>query len=43
MRVAELDRRVAHLPYKNERFSIRQSRELIGMKPHNIIIEGGEL
>lgn len=43
LRVAELDRRVAHLPYKNERFSIRQSRELIGMKPHNIILTGDEL
>lgn len=42
LRVAELDRRVAHLPYKNERFSIRQSREIIGMKPHNIVLEGDE-
>lgn len=37
-RVEKLDKRLSSLPYKNERFSIRQARELIGMMPEDIII-----
>lgn len=38
-RVEALDKRLSGLNYKNERFSIRQARELIGMMPEDIIIE----
>lgn len=37
-RVEELDARLKTLPYKNERFSIRQARELIGRMPSDILI-----
>lgn len=36
-RVAELDKRMGHLAYKNERYSIAQARELISLKPRDII------
>lgn len=37
-RVEELDKRLQSLPYKNERFSIRQAREIVGMMPQDILI-----
>lgn len=37
-RVEQLDKRLRSLPYKNERFSIRQARELLGMMPTDIIV-----
>lgn len=38
-RVETLDKRLSNLPYKNDRFSIRQARELVGMMPSDILID----